>query len=157
MCHRNHNATATPNDTRGDLSTRDLRGPIAAAGFSRHACREKSPANPTASTKPPKHLGTLSDPIRIGILLALTKEGSAATPARRGGRAKDLSAPANVTSQRNVLLRTGGSPSKVTLVDGHTRPSIFDVSPSSSTKLEKLMGTLFNVFETKRRQAKVIL
>ena len=28
--------------------------------FSRHACREKSPANPAASTKTPKLLGTLS-------------------------------------------------------------------------------------------------
>jgi hypothetical protein len=72
------------------------------ASFSRHACREKPPATPAESTKPPKLLDTLSDPTSlpagqagIGILPALTQEGSGAT------RAKDLS---DVTSRCNIAL-----------------------------------------------------
>jgi hypothetical protein len=61
MFDKNHNTAARPGSTRGELSKQGLRRLIAGVGFSRHACREKSPANPTASTKPPKHLGTLSD------------------------------------------------------------------------------------------------
>jgi hypothetical protein len=49
------------------------------------------------------------------------------------------------------------SASPVTLVDGHAVPSIFAATPSASTKVRKLMDTLFKRFATKSRQHKVTL
>jgi hypothetical protein len=173
MFGKNHNTAARPSSMRGELSKQGLRRPIAGVGFSRHACREKSPANPTASTKPPKHLGTLSDLVSrferaqesrferaetIRILPALSAaEGSRATPARHGlpavagGRPKDLSGPTNVTSRCNVAPHTprtqrAGRPEvSVFLVD--TPVEIENCfSPSESTTSQNLSRYTFDMF-----------
>jgi hypothetical protein len=125
------NATATPTNTGGELSTRDLRRPIAGVGFSRHACREKSPANPTASTKPPKHLGTLR---------------RACLPDRQAPSART-----NVTSRCNIAPHTprahrAGRPKvSVFLVD--TPVEIENgFSPSESTTSPNLSRYTFGMF-----------
>jgi hypothetical protein len=53
------------------------------ASFSRHACREKSPATPAESTKAPKLLDTLSDASRQCYIVALRARQLVALRARQ--------------------------------------------------------------------------
>ena len=135
-------------------------------GFSRYACREKSPLNPAASTKTPKLLGTLSDPLSLSAA-GLPWQGSQTTGGRSfptsnlqqpassptlGGRASSalIDGHATLADGHTLLpcLRASLPPFIATLGDGHTVPSENAVTRAPPTKLENLMDTLSSGFGT---------
>jgi len=100
-----------------------------------HAVPSIFAATPAASTKVEKLMDTLCGPFRIAIL-------SGATPARRGGRAKDLSAPCSGDHSRvtnHDLRRTNYLDTPVEIKKSFS-PSESATSPKTSRYTFDMFG-----------------